>query len=450
MRVCVVGLGYIGFPTACLLAKAGHEVIGVDRNVAILEDLREGRLHIVNEPDLQEIARAVLESGALKVAEAPSPSDAFILCVPTPFERVSDPTVPASGAEEAAVAAESGIGRVQGGTRRAYPRADFTFVVEALQSIGPHVRPGNLVVLESTVPPGTTERVVVPALEAYGLGPEQVYVAHAPERVLPGAIVREMVKNDRIIGGVTPEAAKVAYDLYSSFVEGDIVTTDAITAEFIKLVENAYRDVNIAFANELARISSHIGVDVWEVITLANRHPRVRILQPGPGVGGHCIAVDPYFIIQEAENLTPLLQAARQVNESMPREVVRLIRNIAPVHGRVALLGAAYKGNVADERESPSLKVAQLLEQEGYEISIHDPYVKRYAVALQDVVRSADLLVILTDHSDYRGLDPGSVAGLVRRKTVFDTRGVIDPRSWELAGFVVYQLGNGRTRQRVS
>ena len=330
------------------------------------------------------------------------------------------------------------------------PSVDLTYVEAAVHSIGAVLRRGNLVILESTVPPGTIENVVIPILERYGWSRNDILLAHAPERVIPGAVMREMVENDRIVGGVTPQAAAAARDLYATFVRGDIVTTDATTAEFVKLIENTYRDVNIALANELARVAEYLGINVQEAIALANRHPRVNLLKPGPGVGGHCIPVDPYFLIELAPHLTPLMQAARAVNNGMVRHVVSTVTRLAREMNlfRWVVLGAAYKANVADERNSPSIAISRLLVEQGVSVVVHDPYIVRFNRPLEDVVVGADGLLLLTDHSVYRLLDPASIASRMTKRFLFDTRLCVDVPKWEEHGFTVWRLGDGRAGNR--
>lgn len=413
MRICVLGLGYIGLPTAVMFAHAGHEVIGVDVKEEILEAVGNGNSHI-NEPGLEELLKEAVESGKLKVSAHPLESDAFIIAVPTPLSP-----------------------------HCSSPRCDLSYVKSAAISIASILKPGNLVVLESTSPPGTTEEVLVPILER-GAGlkaGKEFYVAYCPERVLPGKILEEIVHNARIIGGIDQRSAERAKKLYSSFVEGEIYLTDAKTAEMVKLAENTYRDLNIAFANELSRICHKIGVNVWEVIELANLHPRVNILKPGPGVGGHCIAVDPWFIVEKAPEEAKLIKTAREVNDSQPSYVFERIRKLMKGvdSPKIAVLGIAYKGNVGDIRESPALKVVNLLRREGYKVAVYDPYVKGYESA-EGVFRNADCIVVLTDHPQFREIDPKKIAYVLRNRLVLDTRNVLDWTKWRRAGFRVETL----------
>jgi UDP-N-acetyl-D-mannosaminuronic acid dehydrogenase len=348
----------------------------------------------------------------------PFPADAFIICVPTP-------TVD--------------------------HRPDLGAVEKAFATIAPLVEDGNLVTLESTVPPGTTATVAERTFNALGRDLDAIHLAHCPERVLPGKIVDELLWNDRIVGGRRPIDAQVARSVYATFARGTIHLTDLVTAETVKVVENAYRDVNIAFANELAILSEALGIDAWETIRLANCHPRVNILSPGPGVGGHCIPVDPQFLANANPFASELIQTARRVNERMPHVVVRQVREIAPPAQarRVTLLGAAYKADVDDARETPTFAVEQLLRDIGYEVIAYDPLVTQYPGSLTKdlelAVRDADLLVLITPHSAVRELDPQRISGLVRRRVLLDTRNALDAERWNAAGFEVHVLGGSST-----
>lgn len=420
MKVCVVGLGYIGLPTAALVAKAGHEVLGFDVDATLIERLQRGVVPIVNEDGLEDIVLEVLSSGSLKVATEPEVADVYLIAVPTPFQ--SNYTSP------------SGLD---------YPVADLSYVEAAARSVAPYLRPGSLVILESTVPPGTTRGLLTEAISGKGVDTAKILIAHAPERVLPGNIVFELMHNSRIVGGVTEEATSAACDFYRTFVKGPVVATDATTAELVKLMENTYRDVNIALANEFARVSEYLGVNVWQAIQLANLHPRVNILRPGPGVGGHCIGVDPYFLIQAAPSLTPLVQTARRVNESMPGYTVQLVEQLLAGRNaaKLAILGASYKANVGDVRESPALEVARLLRDKGFVVAVHDPYVEEYNMPVDEVVRGAAAVLLLTDHRVYNELDPVRLRDLMSAPLLLDARGAVDPLRWRAAGFTVRQLG---------
>ena len=308
-KICVLGLGYIGLPTASTLAAHGFKVLGVDINPHVIETLQNGNVHI-HEPGLRTVVESALNSGNLTVSSQPEEADAFLIAVPTPFY-------------------EDGYGEYDG---RKFRLADMRAVTSATEAILPCLRKGNLVVLESTSPPRTTVDLVTPILERSGLKAGiDFFLCYSPERVLPGQILKELIENARVVGGVTPESAKAGHELYATFVKGEIVETDATTAEMVKLMENTTRDVNIAIANEFARLAEKFGVDIWEAISLANRHPRINILSPGPGVGGHCISVDPWFLVETAPELTPLIYHARQVNDEQPHFVVRKIEQVGPL-----------------------------------------------------------------------------------------------------------------------
>ncbi|MBJ6724237.1 UDP-N-acetyl-D-mannosamine dehydrogenase [Geomesophilobacter sediminis] len=407
--IVVVGLGYIGLPTASILATKGHQVLGVDISEEVVATINSGKIHIV-EPDLDVLVRSAVNSGNLKAACAPEQADVFIIAVPTPFRQ----SVP--GAEKT---------------------PDLSFIDAATKAIAPVLREGNLVILESTSPVGTTERIAAMVAELRpDLGTSRtgahpalsVHFAHCPERVLPGHIIRELVDNDRIIGGVTRPAAELARDLYRSFCNGGIFLTDSKTAEMAKLVENSSRDVNIAFANELSIICDRLGINVWELIELANKHPRVNILQPGPGVGGHCIAVDPWFIVAAAPKEARLIRTAREVNDAKPHWVLERVRAKAerfrdPVIG---CLGLAFKANIDDLRESPALEITRELIASGIgEVMACEPNVEHQAgeiplYSLEEVLREADILLVLVDHDEFKEID----RELLKEKVVIDTRGV--------------------------
>lgn len=405
-KIVVMGLGYIGLPTASILATKGHDVVGVDINEAAVNTINAGNIHIV-EPDLDILVRSAVNSGRLRASLVPEEADTFILAVPTPFHAAPDRDVKVP---------------------------DVSFVDAATRSIAPFLREGNLVILESTSPVGTTERVrrgiseLRPDLFGGKNNASGIYVAHCPERVLPGHIIRELVDNDRIIGGVNRPSAERARDLYRTFCNGGIYLTDCRTAEMTKLVENSSRDVSIAFANELSMICDKLGINVWELIELANKHPRVNILQPGPGVGGHCIAVDPWFIVAAAPEEAKLIRAARDVNDGKPHWVLERVRAKAerfknPVIG---CLGLAFKANIDDLRESPALEITRELLKEGVgrvmacepnaaadfsEFPLHE---------LDEVVKGADILLVLVDHDEFKGID----RDLLKEKVVIDTRGI--------------------------
>lgn len=430
-RLCVLGMGYIGLPTASTFATHGLKVVGVDVNRRVLELLRNGEIHI-HEPGLRTLVQAAFRSGNLRVSERPEEADAFIIAVPTPV-----------------VEGDSGSG-----AGKTPFRADMSDVIAACESIVPHLRAGNLVVLESTSPPRTTVDLVAPILERSGMrAGVDFYLVYSPERVLPGQILRELIDNARVIGGVGEASAEAGRDLYRTFVRGEILLTDATTAEMVKLMENTYRDVNIAVANEFARLAERHGVDVWDAIDLANLHPRVAILQPGPGVGGHCIGVDPWFLVESAPDLTPLIHQARRVNDGQPAHVVGAISAaLGGLEGRrIAALGLAYKAEVDDLRESPAIEVVRRMSEAGAEVRTFEPFAPacsapgaRAVGSLEEVLADGDAVVLLVNHRQFRDLDPRQVASAMPGRVAFDARGVWDPTAWQTAGFRLHVLGVGK------
>lgn len=429
-KICVLGLGYIGLPTASTFATHGIEVVGVDVNPHVLETLQNGGLHI-HEPGLRTVVEAAIKSGKLKVSAQPEEAEAFLIAVPTPFHM--DKT-----------------GQYDGET---YKLADMRAVTSAAEAIVPFLRKGNLVVLESTSPPCTTVDLVQPILERSGLtAGSDFHLAYSPERVLPGQILRELIENARVVGGVTPASAQAGASLYSVFVKGDIIQTDATTAEMVKLMENTYRDVNIAIANEFSRLAERFGVDVWEAVSLANRHPRVKILSPGPGVGGHCISVDPWFFVEAAPDLTPLIYTARKVNDEQPHYVMALVQKaLGALQGKkIAVLGLAYKPDVDDLRESPAAETAHLLLDAGAEVRAYEPFKPEglpgisMATSLEDALLDADAILLLVRHTQFTEMQPGKVAALTSARTVVDTVNAWQPTEWEKAGFQIKRLGDGR------
>jgi UDP-N-acetyl-D-mannosaminuronic acid dehydrogenase len=394
--VCVLGLGYIGLPTASILGHRGFRVYGVDVVADVVDKINQGKTHI-HEPHLDELVSQVVREGKLTASSEPQAADVFIICVPTPVTADRAP--------------------------------DVSFVEQAAKAIRPHVQKGNLVILESTSPPGTTNTVILgEAIPDDFVVGEDVFVAYCPERVLPGRILIEAVENDRIVGGVTERCAEQAKAFYESFVTGKVWSTDTVTAEMVKLVENAYRDVNIAFANELSVLAEQVEADPFEIIKLANKHPRVNILTPGPGVGGHCIGVDPWFLIHGAPELTPLMRAARTVNDAKPLHVVDQVVRLVQQHNckTIGCLGLTYKADVDDLRESPSLDIVRQLQAlKIANVLACDPYVPPSRLQdvmikdLDDVVRHSDVLVLLTDHRQFQTI-PTEV---LRKKLLVDTRG---------------------------
>ena len=419
-KICVIGLGYIGLPTACTFADQGIEVVGVDNNPQIITGLQQGKLHLF-EPGLEELVQRVLSTGKLRVSSQPEPADAFIIAVPTPFHDGK--------------------------------KADMSYVRSACDAIVPHLHRGNLVVLESTSPPRTTSDLVLPILERSGLRAGIDFIlAYSPERVLPGRILHELVENARVIGGIDPASAKAGADLYRIIVRGQIIQTDATTAEMVKLMENTYRDVNIAVANEFSRLAQHFNIDIWEAIQIANLHPRVNILSPGPGVGGHCISVDPWFLVESAPDLTPLIRTAREVNDSQPEFVLNQVEKIlGNLHGKtIAAFGLAYKPDVDDFRESPAVHCVELLQKAGVKVRVLEPFlkgkipgIKTFATAAE-TVQATDLILLLVNHSAFKDIDPLDLLPLTSARIVFDTVNGWDRSVWEQAGFKIFHLGSGK------
>jgi UDP-N-acetyl-D-mannosaminuronic acid dehydrogenase len=383
-KICVMGLGYIGLPTSALLANRGFQVHGVDINQKAVDTINQGKIHIV-EPELDTFVKAAVESGKLKASTVPADADVFVLAVPTPFHHDGGDT----------------------------PRPNIDFVLAATKAIVPFVRAGNIVILESTSPVGTTDEVAR-VLREGGVDMDKVYVAHCPERVLPGHIMRELIENDRVVGGVTPEATRITAAFYRTFVQGEVLETDARTAEMAKLTENSCRDVQIAFANELSLICDKMGIDVWELIRLANRHPRINILQPGVGVGGHCIAVDPWFIVDSDPENAKLIRRGREVNLRKTEWVIERIKAEAAKLGKekpvVALMGLAFKPDIDDLRESPAVHVAKSLQTEkALNLLFVEPNLETHEkfelTPAKEAVQQADLVVFLVKHKAFAGLN---------------------------------------------
>ncbi len=411
MKISVLGLGYIGLPTALLFAKGGHEVIGVDVNQQVIDSLNAGNIHI-EEAGLQELFDQAKDHFIAQ--NTISEADAFIIAVPTPLNK-------------------------------SLRIADLSYVRAAAAMIATKLKKQDLVVLESTVPPGASERIVIPILEKSGLSGSDFFYAHCPERAIPGNTIHEMVHNDRIIGGTNPESGMRARELYSSFVQGSIFLTNVRNAEFIKLLENTYRDVNIALANELAKIAEESGINIWNAIKLANKHPRCTIHNPGPGVGGHCIAIDPWFLTENSTK-TGIIHLSRDINDSMPNFVIHILRGILKgvKEPTVTIFGVSYKGNVGDTRESPALKFIQLCENEGYAIKCYDPFVNAFDYPLLDLpsaLSDSDCIVLISDHTVFQQIDPSKVQ--MRRKNVIDTRNILDSQRWKAHGFTIKIMGNG-------
>ncbi|WP_337028807.1 UDP-N-acetyl-D-mannosamine dehydrogenase [Pantoea eucalypti] len=412
--ISVIGLGYIGLPTAAVFASKGKKVVGVDINARAVETINRGAIHIV-EPDLDEVVHAAVTRGDLRATTQPEPADAFLIAVPTPFKDEYQP--------------------------------DLRFVKAAAESIAPVLKKGDLVILESTSPVGSTEQMAEWLAAArpdlrfpqHGETPN-IFVAYCPERVLPGKVMVELINNDRVIGGMTPACSARASDLYRLFLKGECVETNARTAEMCKLTENSFRDVNIAFANELSLICAEQGINVWELIALANRHPRVNILQPGPGVGGHCIAVDPWFIVAQNPELARLIRTAREVNDAKPQWVLDQVKTaladcLTQTGKRasevtIACFGLAFKPDIDDLRESPAVGVTQkIAEWHSGKTWVVEPHIEQLAdslavnaelVSCEQALAQADILVMLVDHRAFRAIN----AADVQQNWIVDTKGV--------------------------
>lgn len=424
-HICIIGLGYIGLPTATTFANSGVRVTGVDNNPDVINGLMSGKIHIY-EPGLQEFVGKALKTGLLEISDKPVEADAFIIAVPTPFYEDK--------------------------------KADLSFVRSAAESIVPVLRRGNLVVLESTSPPLTTRNVVLPILEKSGLkGGEDFKLAYSPERVLPGQILKELIENARVIGGIDEASSIAGRDLYQTFVKGEIILTDATTSEMVKIMENTYRDVNIAIANEFSRLADRFGIDVWEAIAIANRHPRVKILNPGPGVGGHCISVDPWFLVEVAPDLTPLIETARNVNDSQPEFLISALKRVINgVKGKhITVLGLAYKPDVDDLRESPAVEIAHQLAKGGAMVTAYEPFRTQYALegvkmaqSLEEAVKEAECLLLLVGHSQFLTIDPSEMAKITPARIVYDGVNCLKREQWQKAGFLYYKLGNRKNTNR--
>jgi len=407
-KISVIGLGYIGLPTAAVIASRGIEVVGVDVSQHAVDTINQGNIHIV-EPDLDIVVRSVVTTGKLRATITPEKADAFLVAVPTPLNTNHQP--------------------------------DISYIEASAKTIAPVLEKGNLVILESTSPVGTTEKLANWLAQArpdlsfpQQAGDEaDIRVAHCPERVLPGYVLQELVANDRIIGGMSGKCSEAATALYEIFVRGECINTNARTAELSKLTENAFRDVNIAFANELSMICDKLKIDVWELIKLANRHPRVNILKPGPGVGGHCIAVDPWFIVDSAPDEARLIRSAREINDSKPKFILDKIKTAADQFKRpvIACLGLAFKADIDDLRESPALDITQqILEQEIGEVLVVEPNIKTLPkalvekggvlVKLDEALEKANTIVALVDHKEFKKIS----ANILNSKVVIDTRGI--------------------------
>jgi UDP-N-acetyl-D-mannosaminuronic acid dehydrogenase len=415
MKICVIGLGYIGLPTALLLAN-GHDVIGCDVNKEIVDKINN-KISPFTEHGLEEM----LKESNIKAFTHPVEADVFIICVPTPFDKE-------------------------------VKMADLRYVKSAIEAIVPYLRRGNLIIIESTVTPGTCEKVVTPILERSGLKVKKdICLSHCPERAIPGKTFYEIVHNDRIVGGVDKKSADLAEELYKCFVKGNLYKTNIRTAEFVKLMENTFRDVNIALANEFAILAEEMGINVWEAIELANKHPRVNILTPGPGVGGHCIAVDPWFLTESTVNAR-IINTSREINDGMPMYVLSKAKKIFEEQNiknpTVTIFGVAYKGNVDDTRETPALKLIKLCEKEGWNVKIYDPKVKDFEyplLSLEEAVRDTDLIIIEADHSEFRNMNAKIISNYARNRNIIDARNIMNFEEFLDEKFKIKILGIGKS-----
>lgn len=415
MKLCTIGLGYIGLPTSIMFAKHDVEVVGVDVKQEVIDLLNQGTIHI-EEPGLQDALNEVIEKGTFRASLEPEKANAFIIAVPTPN---NDDT---------------------------YKSCDLTYVLDAVRKIIPYLEKGNVVIVESTIAPRTMDDFVKPLIEENGftIG-EDIFLVHCPERVLPGQIMHELVYNNRIVGGVTPECTEAGAIVYSTFVKGEIIKTNAKTAEMSKLMENTFRDVNIALANELAKVSNELGINALEVIEMANKHPRVNLHTPGPGVGGHCLAVDPYFIVSKAPETAKLINLSREINTDMPKYVIDNVNKIMnTINGKkISVFGLTYKGNVDDIRESPAMEIYnELLAQGNYEVVAFDPHVIADFVNenLSDTLNGSDLILVLTNHNEFKELD-NQLIQTMNHKIIFDTVNIVNSSTLE-EGIEYYNYGN--------
>lgn len=394
-KICMIGIGYVGLPTAAMFASKGHKVIGYDLNKKAVDALNKGEI-IIEEPGLLELVKECVEKGNLSATTTcPPDCDVYIIAVPTPIN--DDKT------------------------------ADMSYVESATRAIVPHLRKGCIVILESTSPPRTVEDLMLPILKETGLElGEELLVAHSPERILPGKVIEELRTNSRIVGGINEKSSLEVKKVYESIVEGEIFITTSTTAEMCKVMENTFRDVNIALANELAKISEELGVNAFEVIRLANHHPRVNILSPGPGVGGHCIALDPWFLVEKSEN-AKLIKQARLINDSMPQFVFDKIKNIlGGFNGQtISLFGVTYKPNIDDIRESPVMHLLDMLKKENIKVNVCDPHAKEQVennIDIYEAVKDASIMVLGVNHSEFENIDFSKISTLLKDKNILDTR----------------------------
>ncbi|WP_279279097.1 nucleotide sugar dehydrogenase [Senegalia massiliensis] len=415
-KICVIGLGYIGLPTATMFALNGKQVVGVDVNQKVVDKLNRGQVHI-EEPGLGEAFKKMVDEKKIKASTTPEVADVFIIAVPTPNKDDE------------------------------YKSCDLSYVESATRSILPFIKKGDVVILESTISPTTTDETVKPIIEKKGfkIG-EDIFLAHCPERVLPGKIMEELVENNRIVGGVTEKCTDEAAKIYKTFVKGEILKTTSKTAEMSKLMENTFRDVNIALANELTKICNKLDISSLDVVNLANKHPRVNIHTPGPGVGGHCLAVDPYFIIEKAPELANIISLARETNNSMPKYVVSKVEELLPKNdSKVSVFGITYKGNTDDLRESPAIEIVDILKNKGINVVLHDPHVKDTELTLLDreeAVEDSDMILILSDHNEFKDINYKELVKSMNTPLIFDTKNILKEENFEGTNMIFKNLGN--------
>lgn len=407
-RISVVGLGYIGLPTAAMFASHGIKVLGVDINEETCEIINGGGVHI-QEPFLSDIIKTQVANSMIVCSQKVKPADAFLIAVPTP---VTDEKT-----------------------------ADLSYVIEAGRSISRVLKQGDLVVLESTVPPRCTIDILLPVLEESGLkAGEDFYLAHCPERVLPGQVIHEIKHNNRVIGGINQKSAEKALALYSAFVKAEMFVTDTITAELCKLMENTYRDVNIALANELAKICEHLETNVWDVIRYANKHPRVNLHSPGPGVGGHCLAIDPWFVIKSAPDLATIIELARNTNDSMPKFVAQKIKKLVTKNSKITILGCTYKPDVGDLRESPIMDLLELIKDD-FQVNIVDPFIDKYDFDVYEASKDASLVILGVNHKSFENINFAKLKQVVKEPVILDTRNYFNKDKVKKMGFAYHLLG---------
>lgn len=413
-KICIIGLGYIGLPTATMFSLHGNNVIGVDINQKVIDNLNNGRI-IIEEPNLESLVNNVVNQGRLVGSTTPEESDVFIIAVPTPIKEDKS--------------------------------AEMKYVISAAKSIVKYLKKDNIVVLESTSPVGTTEEIVKPIIEESGLQVgNDILLGYSPERVIPGKVIHELKNNDRVIGGINEKSAKEIEKVYKTIVDGNIYLTDCKTAEICKLMENTYRDVNIALSNELLLICDKLGINAWEVIEYSNKYPRVNLHTPGPGVGGHCLAVDPWFIVEKEPELSKIIKSSRELNDFMPTYVYESVEKILKdkKDKSVTILGITYKANIDDIRESPIIKLIDLLIKNNYTVKVFDPFVKDFDLNKNDIIsacQGSDLLILGVNHDYFKHLPLEAIKKEMRGNIILDTRNYLNEEEAKEAGFIYKLLG---------